>query len=95
LHAGDELGVLGIDPAVDAPIEIPRDPHLAAAIGERVADLANYGLRRAHRQELHEINLVGVDVEGDIRKELVIEPLALVARRQVVDLRQEALVGAL
>src|SRR3546814_7065661 len=34
LDAGDERGVLGIDLAVDAPVEVARGLHLAAFIGE-------------------------------------------------------------
>ena len=51
--------------------------HLAPLIGQRVADLADHRLGRAHRQELHEVDLVRVDVEGDVGEQLVIEPLAL------------------
>jgi len=45
---------------------VPRGIHLAAIVGNCVADLADYRLGRADRQELHEVDLIGVDIEGDV-----------------------------
>ena len=71
------------------------DAHLAAVVGQRITDLADHCLGRADRQELHEVDLVGVDVEGDVGEQLVIEPFAAVAGRQVLRLRKQPLVERL
>jgi len=44
---------------------------------------------------LHEVDLVGIDVEGDVREQLVIEPLSLVRFGQVIDPGEIMLVNAL
>jgi len=95
LHAGDELGVLRVNPPVDPPVQVPRSLHFAPLIWKRIADLADHRLGRAHRHELHEVDLVRIDVERDVGEQLVIEPLALVALGQMLHARKEALVGAL
>jgi len=95
LHASDQFRVLRIHLPVDPPVEVADRAHLAAVVGERVADLADHRLGRAHRQELHEVDLVRVDVERDVRKQLVIQPFASMRRGQVVRLREQILVGAL
>ena len=74
---------------------MPRRPHLAPVVRKRIADLADHRLGRAHGKELHEVDLVRVNVERDIGKELVIEPLALITRRQVIDRWEIALIRPL
>src|SRR3546814_16499635 len=59
LNARDQFGVLGIDLAVDAPIEVARSLHFAALIGQHIADFAAQAARRTGRQPLHEVDLVG------------------------------------
>jgi len=79
LDTRDQLGVLSIDASVDPPIQISNRFHLAALVRQPIANLAEYGLGRADWQKLHEIDLVGINVERDCPKQLVIEPLTLVA----------------
>ena len=47
------------------------------------------------RQELHEVDLVGIDIEGDVGPELEIDPQPLPVLWQMRDLRQILLVHAL
>jgi len=95
LNPADQVGVLGIDSAIDPPVQIARCRHFATAVWQRVADLADDTRRRRHRQPLHEVDLVRVDVERHAREQLVIKPFAAVAFRQMVRRRQVALIGAL
>jgi len=95
LDSGDQLGVFRVDSAIDPPVEISHRPHLTTIVGQRIADLAQQRFRRAHRNELHEIDLVRVNVEGDVGEQLEVKPLALVALRQVIDLRHVALIRPL
>src|SRR5207248_11422558 len=57
----DQRLVLETDAPVDAPVQIARGAHLAARVRVHVGDLANQGLGGRYRQELHEVDLVGVD----------------------------------
>jgi len=77
LHPAYQQPILFIDPPVDPPVEVARGAHLAAPIGQRIADLPDQGGGRRKRQELHEIDLVWVDVECHIRPQLEIEPQPL------------------
>ncbi len=95
LDTGDQRGVLGIDAAVDAPVEVTRGFHLAAIIRQHVADLADQALGRADREPLHEVDLVGIDVEGDVGPQLEVQPVALRGLGQVRHLGQQVLVGPL
>src|SRR5207248_11407982 len=61
LYALDQRLVLETDAPVDAPVQIARGAHLAARVRVHVGDLANQGLGGRYRQELHEVDLVGVD----------------------------------
>jgi hypothetical protein len=40
LHARHQLAVLGVDPTVDAPVQVARGLHLAARIRQGIGDLA-------------------------------------------------------
>ena len=95
LHARDQFGVFLVDLAVDAPVEITRRLHLAARIGMHIGDLADHGLVRRDRQELHEVDLVGIDIERVVGPELEIDPQPLPVRRQVRHRRQILLIHAL
>lgn len=95
LDAGDQRRILGIDLTIDAPVQIARGLHLSARIRKHVTDFADQAARRAGRQPLHEIDLIGVDVESDIGPQLEIEPMALVRLRQVRHRRQQPLIEPL
>lgn len=41
LHAPDQFGILGIDLAVDPPVEVARRFHFPAVVRDRVADFAD------------------------------------------------------
>src|SRR3546814_9376681 len=49
LNARDQFGVLDIDLAVDAPVQVARSLHFAALIGQTIADFAAQAARRAGR----------------------------------------------
>ena len=85
LHARDQHGVLGIDLAVDAPVEIARRAHFAPRVGAHIGDLADQRLGRRDRHELHEVDLVGIDVEGDVRPQPVIAPHPPALLGQVIE----------
>src|SRR5210317_404479 len=59
----NQCRVLGIDLAVDPPVEVPGDPHFARIVGETVGDFADQRLPSAQRQHLHEIDLIRINVE--------------------------------
>ncbi len=65
LHAGDEDGVLRIYLAVNPLIEIACGAHFAAIIRQDIAYLTDDAAGGASWQPLHEIDLVGINVEGD------------------------------
>ena len=95
LHALDQHLVLDAHAAVDAQVEVARRAHLAPRVRMHVGDLADQGLGRRQRHELHEVDLVRVDVERHVGPELEVRPQALALRRQLRHRRQELLVGAL
>src|SRR5204863_8180494 len=70
LHALDQYLVLGVDLAVDAPVAVARHAHFAARVRVRIADLADQAGGRGDRQPLHDVDLVGIDVEREVRPEL-------------------------
>src|SRR5579863_6059452 len=53
----DERLVLEAHAAVDAPVEVACEAHLAPCVRVHVGDLADHGLGGRDRQELHEIDL--------------------------------------
>ena len=57
-----------------------------------VGDFTYERLGGRNRQELHEVDLVRVDVEGHVRPQLEVNPLALPLGRQVIHLRQHLLI---
>ncbi len=95
LHALDQRLVLHADAPVDAPVEITRGAHFAPRIRVHIGDLPDHRLGRRHGQELHEIDLVRIDIESDIRPQLEIDPQPLPLVRQVIDPRQQPLIEPL
>src|SRR5215470_7371258 len=95
LHPLDQFLVLETHAAIDAPVEIACGAHLAARVRIHVYHFADHGLGGGYRQKLHEIDLVRIDVEGDIRPELEVGPQALPLGRQMRDRRQQPLVRPL
>src|SRR3546814_12203100 len=75
LHEVDERGVLGIDLPVDPPVEIARGAHLPPVVAQHIADLEEPACRRADGQQLNEVALIGLDLEGDIWPQLELEPV--------------------
>src|SRR5262245_50009980 len=66
LDARNKNRVFGVDLPIDAPVEIARGAHLSSRVGQCISDLADQGLGRRNRNKLHEIDLIGIDVEGDV-----------------------------
>lgn len=87
LHAGDQFGVFGIDLPVDAPVQISGRPHFAAIIIQNITYFTDHAAVRSCRQPLHEVDLIGIYVEGDRWPQLEIEPALLVGFRQIGDRR--------
>src|SRR3546814_21101212 len=70
-------------------------PYTTLFRSEGVADLADERLRRRDGKELHEIDLVGIDVEGDVRPQLEIEPQPLRFLGEMGHRREDGLVRPL
>src|SRR5580698_9523487 len=66
LHPLDERLVFQVDLPVDTPVQIARRAHLAPLVGVDVGNLTYQGLGRRDRNELHEVDLIRIDVEGQI-----------------------------
>lgn len=95
LDARDKRGIFRIHLPVDPPIEVAGGLHLPAIIRQRIADFADQRLGRGNGKELHEIDLIGINIEGHIGPELEIKPMTLAAFGQVGNRRQKLLIGAL
>jgi hypothetical protein len=97
VHAGldplDQVTVLGVDDPVDAPVEITRRPGLAARIGQAVGDFPDQRPAGPERDHLHEVELLGIDVEGEVRPQQVVIPAPTQRPRQMRELRKEPAVG--
>src|SRR6185437_7403917 len=95
LNTLDQLLVFHVDLPVDAPVEVTRRAHLPAIVRKHVGDLPDQGLRRGDRYELHEIDLIRIDVECHAGPELEVGPQPLPVLRQVLDPGQQRLVASL
>src|SRR6266850_7491119 len=95
LHALDERLVLGAHPPIDAPVEVSGRTHFTAAIGVRIGDLAYQRFGGRNRNHLHEIDLIRIDVEGDVRPQLEIDPQTLPLVGKVRRTREDRLVHPL